>query len=126
MTAIQDIETFWMVVGKFAAVIALLAGLVQGISYLHQKLPSGKLEKRVDKIEELQKRDFEHFKKIDSRLDNLEKDSRNTQEQLKQVNDGIRRLGKSQIALLRHNIDGNGIDKMREEADDLTEFFVDR
>lgn len=126
MTAIQDIETFWMVVGKFAAVIALLVGLVQGISYLHTKLPSGKLEKRVDKIEELQKRDFEHFKKIDGRLDNLEKDSRNTQEQLKQVNDGIQRIGKSQIALLRHNIDGNGIDKMREEADDLTEFFIDR
>jgi len=126
MTAIQDIETFWMVVGKVAAVIALLVGLVQGISYLHTKLPSGKLEKRVDKIEELQKRDFEHFKKIDGRLDNLEKDSRNTQEQLKQVNDGIQRIGKSQIALLRHNIDGNGIDKMREEADDLTEFFIDR
>ena len=126
MTAIQDIETFWIVVGKFAAIIALLVGLVQGLSYLHTKLPSGKLEKRVDKIEELQKRDFEHFKKIDGRLDNLEKDSRNTQEQLKQVNDGIQRIGKSQIALLRHNIDGNGIDKMREEADDLTEFFIDR
>lgn len=121
-----ELETFWTVVGKGAAIIGVIVALVQGISYLYTKMPTGKLEKRVDKIEELQKRDYEHFNKIDERLDNLEQKSDSTQKQLEQVNEGIQRIGKSQIALLRHTIDGNGIDKMREEADDLTAFFIDR
>lgn len=122
----QEIETFWTVVGKGAAIIGIIVAIVQGVRYLYGILPSGKLEKRVDKIEELQKKDYEHFQKIDNRLDHLEQKTDNTQKQLEQVNEGILRIGKSQIALLRHTIDGNGIDKMREEADDLTEFFIER
>lgn len=122
----QEIETFWTVVGKGAAIIGIIVAIVQGVRYLYGILPSAKLEKRVDKIEELQKKDYEHFQKIDNRLDHLEQKTDNTQKQLEQVNEGILRIGKSQIALLRHTIDGNGIDKMREEADDLTEFFIER
>ena len=97
----QDIEIFWNVVGKGAAIIGVIVAITQGIRYLYSLMPSSKLEKRVGDIE-------------------------SHQEQLRQMNEGIHRIGKSQIALLHHTIDGNGVDKMREEVDDLTDFFIDR
>ena len=122
----QEFEGFWIIIGKAGAGIGLIVAIVQGVRYLYTLMPSSKLEKRIDKIEELQGKDFEHLKKIDSKIENLEMKTENTARKLEEVNEGIHRIGKSQIALLRHTIDGNGIDKMREEADDLTDFFIER
>jgi len=122
----SELEVFWSVVGKVAGGLALILALWQTIEALHKKSPSGKLETRVKEVEDNLKKDFEHFKKVDTRIDNLEHKTDDTQKQLQIVNEGIQRIGKSQIALLRHTIDGNGIDKLREEADDLTDFFIDR
>lgn len=122
----QDIEIFWNVVGKGAAIIGVIVAITQGIRYLYSLMPSSKLEKRVGDIESHQAKDFEHLKQHDSDIENLKAKTDRTEEQLKQMNEGIHRIGKSQIALLHHTIDGNGIDKMREEVDDLTDFFIDR
>ena len=122
----QDIEVFWNVVGKGAAIIGVIVAITQGIRYLYSLMPSSKLEKRVGDIEEHVQKDYEHLKKHDTDIDDLRKKTDRTQEQLKQVNEGIQRIGKSQIALLHHTIDGNGVDKMREEVDDLTDFFINR
>lgn len=122
----QDIEIFWNVVGKGAAIIGVIVAITQGIRYLYSLMPSSKLEKRVGDIEAHQAKDYEHLKKHDTDIEDLRKKTDQTQEQLKQVNEGIQRIGKSQIALLHHTIDGNGVDKMREEVDDLTDFFINR
>ena len=122
----QEFESFWVVIGKAGAGIGLIVAIVQGIRYLYTLMPSSKLEKRVDKIEELQVKDYEHLKKIDQKIENLEMKTENTQIKLNELSEGIQRIGKSQIALLRHTIDGNGIDKMREEVEDLTDYFIDR
>lgn len=121
-----DLGTFWGVVGKGAAVIGVLVAIIQGVRYLYSLMPSAKLEQRVDSIETKQQKDYEHLKNHDAEIDLLKKKTDKTEQQLHQVNEGIQRIGKSQIALLRHTIDGSGVDKMREEADDLTEFFIDR
>lgn len=122
----QEIETFWTVLGKGAAIIGVIVAIVQGVRYLYSMMPSAKLEKRVGQAEERLQKDYEHLKKHDTDIDDLRKKTDATEHKLDEVNEGIQRIGKSQIALLRHTIDGNGIDKMREEADDLTDFFIER
>lgn len=121
-----EYEAFWSVIGQIAATLALVVGIIEGVKKIHKVMPSAKLEERVGSLEEKSQKDYEHLKKHDTELQALREKTDTTNEQLRLVNDGIQRIGKSQIALLRHTIDGNGIDKMREEADDLTEFFIDR
>ena len=78
-------------------------------------------EKRIDGIEEKQKNDFEHLQRIDAKVEHLEIQVSDTQTQIQEVNEGVRRIGKSQISLLRHFVTGNGQKEMTDEADDLTE-----
>lgn len=120
-----EIEAFWSVVGKGAAIIGVIVAIVQGVSYLYTKTPGAKLEKRVGDMEGHLQKDYEHLKKHDEDIDALRLKTDRTEQQLEELNAGIHRIGKSQIALLRHNIDGNGVEKMREEADDLTQYFID-
>lgn len=121
-----DIETFWMVVGKGAAIIGVIVAILQGVRYIYSVMPSAKLEKRLDNAEEKLQKDYEHLQEHDREIKGLKEKTDNTEKKLEQVGEGIQRIGKSQIALLRHSIDGSGTDKLREEADDLTEFFIDR
>lgn len=71
-------------------------------------------------------KDFEHIKEIDRKIAHLEEKTDSTQKQIEEVNEGIKKIGRSQISLLRHMVDGNGVDKMRDEAEELTDFFIDR
>jgi len=123
---VGDVEIFWSVVGRGAAVIGVVVALVQGIRYLYQLMPSAKAQQRIDEMEKHLERDFEHLKKHDDEIAELNKKTDDTSKKIDEVNTGVQRLGKSQIALLRHSIDGNGIDGMRKEVDDLTDFFIDR
>ena len=47
-----------------------------------------------------------------------------TNMEIEHVNEGIQRIGISQISLLRHLVTGNGQKDLEKEADDLTEFFI--
>lgn len=122
----SEISIAWELVGKIAAVIGVIVAIVKGVEYLNSLMPTTKLEKRIDGIEEKQKKDFEHLKAIDAKIEHLELQVTDTQTQIQEVNEGIQRIGKSQISLLRHFVTGNGQKEMADEADDLTEWFIDR
>lgn len=122
----NEISIAWELVGKIAAVIGVIVAIVKGVEYLNSLMPTTKLEKRIDGIEEKQKKDFEHLKAIDAKIEHLELQVTDTQTQIQEVNEGIQRIGKSQISLLRHFVTGNGQKEMADEADDLTEWFIDR
>lgn len=121
-----DLEIAWSVVGKVGAVIAVIVAIVQGVRYLYAMAPSAKLEKRVDKVEEHLANDFEHLKEIDAKLERLSEKVQHTDDELKELSEGINRIGKSQISLLRHFVTGNGQQEMQKEANDLTDYFINR
>lgn len=122
----EEINVAWDLIGKIAAIIGVIVAIVKGVEYLNSLMPTTKLEKRIDGIEEKQKKDFEHLKAIDAKIEHLEIQVTDTQTQIQEVNEGIQRIGKSQISLLRHFVTGNGQKEMADEADDLTEWFIDR
>ena len=122
----EEINVAWDLIGKIAAIIGVIVAIVKGVEYLNSLTPTAKLEKRVDVIDEKQKKDFEHLQRIDAKIEHLEIQVTDTQTQIQEVNEGIRRIGKSQISLLRHFVTGNGQEEMIDEADDLTEWFIDR
>lgn len=126
MPTSTEISVTWDLIIKVGAVIGILVAIVQGTKYLASLTPTAKLTERVNGIEDNLKKDFEHIKEIDRKIEHLEEKTDNTQIQIKEVNDGIKMIGRSQISLLRHMVDGNGVDKMRDEAEELTDFFIDR
>lgn len=121
-----ELETVWSVVGKFGAMIAVIVALFKGLEYLNSKMPVTKLEQRVKTIEEHDKNDFEKLKNIENRLDSVESKLKESDDKIVRIDEGIQRLGKSQILLLRHFATGNGQQEMAEEADELTEYFIQR
>lgn len=121
-----EIEATWSLVGKIGAVLALIVAMIKGIQYLYSLSPSSKLEKRVDKVEEHLANDYEHLKDIDAKIERLTEKIERTDDELKLLNEGIQRIGKSQITLLRHFVSGNGQEEMKKEAEDLTDFFITR
>lgn len=116
----------WDFVIKVSGVIGIIVAIVKGVQYLYSLMPTAKLDERVTKIEAKQAKDFEHLREIDDRILKLEKMLDDSKKQISEANEGIQRIGKSLISLLNHNINGNGIDKMKEEVDDLIEFFINR
>lgn len=126
MPTSTEISVIGDLIIKIGAIIGILVAIIQGTKYLASLTPTAKLTERVNGIEDNLKKDFEHIKEIDRKIEHLEEKTDNTQKQIKEVNDGIKMIGRSQISLLRHMVDGNGVDKMRDEAEELTEFFIDR
>jgi len=121
-----EIEIVWSFLGKIAAILGVIVAAIKAIQYLNSLTPAAKLELRVAENERKLNNDFEHLKAIDEKIAHLEKKTDDTQLQIKEVNEGIQRIGKSQISLLRHFVTGNGQKEMSEEADDLTAWFIDR
>ena len=123
---LTDIQAVWAFVGHIAAILAVIVALLKGYEYLRSWTPVAKLEARVEKLETKQRSGFDRLDNIDSKIEHLEKKTDDTQKQIKEVNEGIQRIGKSQISLLRHFVTGNGQREMADEADDLTKWFIDR
>ena len=126
MPTANEIDVTWDLILKIGAIIAVLVAIIQGAKYLSSITPTAKLANKVKEIEDFQKKDFEHLKEIDRKIENLEQKTNDTQRQIHEVNDGVKMLGRSQISLLRHLIDGNGADKMAQEVEELTDFFIKR
>lgn len=124
MITTSEIDAVWSVVGKVSIFIATLVALVQGFKYLVSLMPTSKLEQRIASCEEHNKNDFEHLKDIDVRVGALERRLTETNKEIEYISESIKRIGLSQISLLRHFVNGNGQKEMESEADDLTEFFV--
>ena len=122
----QELETFWTVVGKGAAILGVIVAIIQGIKYLYKETPTAKLEARIVELEDKKEKDYQHLKKHDEQIEEIKEKIDDTDRKIEKVNEGVKKIGKSQIVLLRHMIDGNGVDKMAEEAQDLTDFFIER
>ena len=122
----DEINAAWSLIGKIGVALAVIVGVVTSVKYLYGLLPTAKLETRVDDMETKQKEGFDRLAKLDSEIAEIKKRFEFTEKQLMQMNEGINRIGKSQISLLHHFATGNGQKEMMKEADDLTEFFVDR
>ena len=121
-----DIATVWMLFVSIAGGVGVIVAFVKAVEYLFAMTPVSKLEKRVSKVEEHDANDLAKFREIDQRLSNLEHNMNESNSKISRIDEGIQRLGKSQILLLRHFATGNGQKEMAEEADDLTEYFIDR
>ena len=126
MVTASEIEAVWSVIGKIGVVVGGLVALIKGFQYLMSLTPTSKLERRVLEIEEHDKNDFEKFKNIELRLDALESKITESDDKMKRIDEGIQRIGKSQILLLKHFVTGNGQQEMSKEADELTAYFIDR
>lgn len=122
----SEIEALWSLTGKVGAVLAAIVALIKAYQFLVQLTPVAKLEKRVTACEKHDETDFNRINGLEKRVIELEKKTDEVAAKIDRVDEGIQRLGKSQISLFRHMIDGNGVDKMREEEEDLTEFFIKR
>lgn len=122
----DEINAAWSLIGKIGVALAVIVGVITSVKYLYGLLPTAKLETRVNDMEAKQKDGFERLAKLDSEIAEIKKRFEFTEKQLMQMNEGINRIGKSQISLLHHFATGNGQKEMMKEADDLTEFFVDR
>lgn len=122
----QDIATVWSVFSIVGGALVLIVSVIKGVEYLFKLMPVSKLEERVKSIEEHDKNDFEHFKEIERRIDHIEQKLSDSDDKMTRIEEGVQRIGKSQILLLRHFTTGNGQKEMEKEANDLTEFFIDR
>lgn len=126
MVTASEIEAVWSVIGKIGVVVGVLVALIKGFQYLMSLTPTSKLEQRVLEIEKHDKNDLEKFKSIEVRLDALESKITESDDKMKRIDEGIQRIGKSQILLLKHFVTGNGQQEMSKEADELTAYFIDR
>lgn len=120
-----EIDALWSVVGKTGACLAAIVALIKAVRYLFSLSPTSRLEIRVKRCEENLQKDFNHLERIDNEIVEIKKSQQKYGDELHKAVKGINKIGTSQISLLRHMIDGNGVDEMRAEADDLTKFFIE-
>lgn len=121
-----EIEALWGLIGKLGTGIAAFVALVKGGQFLFSLTPTSRLEIRVKKVEQNLEKDYKHLECHDKEIEALKKGQESYREELHRAVSGINKIGTSQISLLRHMIDGNGIEEMKAEAEDLTRFFIEK
>lgn len=125
MITTEEVMLLWSFIGKAGVAIGVIVGIVKGFEYLYKKMPVSKLEERIKDCEQHNQNDYKRLSDIEFRVGALENKLEETNTEIEHVNEGIRRIGISQISLLRHLVTGNGQKDLEKEADDLTEFFID-
>ena len=95
MPTANEISVTWDLIIKIGAIIGILVAIIQGTKYLASLTPTAKLTERVNGIEQNLNKDFEHIKELDRKIEHLEEKTDNTQKQIKEVNDGIKMIGRS-------------------------------
>ena len=96
------------------------------MKYLFELTPTADLKKRVSRIEEHDQKDLERFSSIEKRIEDMERKLGDTDRNIAHIDDGIQRLVQSQISLLHHLATGNGQKELLEEAEKLSEYFINR
>lgn len=120
----SEIEALWSLVGKAGTFIAAIVALIKGYQFLRSLSPAAKVEKRMDAAEAKLQKDYEHLDRLDKEVAEIKKSQQKYGDELQKAVNGINKIGTSQISLLRHMADGNGVDELRAEAEDLTKFFI--
>ena len=124
MITAEEITILWSIIGKAGVAMGAIVGIIKGFDYLYKKMPVSKLEERVKDCELHDQKDNKRLIDIETRVGVLESKLGDTNMEIEHVNEGIQRIGISQISLLRHLVTGNGQKDLEKEADDLTEFFI--
>lgn len=121
-----EIDATWVLIGKALAVLTVIVGLFKAVEYLWAKTPTAKIESRLETAEKRLEDGDKHFDELDRRIQSIEEQVGETQKQINEVNEGVKMLGKAEVSLFRHFIDGNGVDQMKKELKDLTDYFIER
>lgn len=121
-----EIDATWVLIGKALAVLTVIVGLFKAVEYLWSKTPTAKIETRLDTAEKRLEKGDKRFDELDRRIQSIETQVSETQKQINEVNEGIKMLGKAEVSLFNHFINGNGVDQMKQEVKDLTDYFIER
>ena len=121
-----ELETVWAVIGKIGVAVASIVALIKGVQFLFSLSPTSRLEVRVARCEANLEKDFKRLERHDDEISELKKTQQNYHDEMHRAVKGIGKIGTAQISLLRHMIDGNGVEEMKIEADDLTKFFIEQ
>ena len=121
-----EIDATWVLIGKALAVLTVIVGLFKAVEYLWSKTPTAKIESRLETAEKRLEDGDKHFDELDTRIRKIEEQVSATQKQINEVNEGIKMLGKAEVSLFNHFINGNGVDEMKREVKDLTDYFIER
>lgn len=122
----SQIDATWVLIGKALAVLTVIVGLYKAVEYLWSKSPSYKLGTRLETAEKRLEAGDKRFDELDRRIKSIEAQVSETQKQIGEVNEGIKMLGKAEVSLFNHLISGNGVDSMKQEVKDLTDYFIER
>lgn len=123
---ISQIDATWVLVGKVLAVLTVIVGLWKAAEYLWSKTPTAKIEVRLETAEKRLEAGDKRFDELDKRIQNIEEQVNQTQKQIVEVNEGVKMLGKAEVSLFNHLINGNGVEAMKKEVKDLTDYFIER
>ena len=122
----SDMTAFWTVIVNLGVAVGVIVALIKGVQYLFELTPTADLKKRVSRIEEHDQKDLERFSSIEKRIEDMERKLGDTDRNIAHIDDGIQRLVQSQISLLHHLATGNGQKELLEEAEKLSEYFINR
>lgn len=122
----NDMTAFWSVIVNLGVAVGVIVALIKGVQYLFELTPTADLKKRVSRIEEHDQKDLERFSSIEKRIEDMERKLGDTDRNIAHIDDGIQRLVQSQISLLHHLATGNGQKELLEEAEKLSEYFINR
>lgn len=122
----SEMTAFWSVIVNLGVAVGVIVALVKGVQYLFELTPTADLKKRVSKIEEHDAKDLERFTSIERRIEDMERKLGDTDRNISHIDEGIQRLVQSQISLLHHLATGNGQKELLEEAENLSEYFINR
>lgn len=122
----SDMTAFWSVIVNLGVAVGVIVALIKGVQYLFELTPTADLKKRVSRIEEHDQKDLERFSSIEKRIEDMERKLGDTDRNIAHIDDGIQRLVQSQISLLHHLATGNGQKELLEEAEKLSEYFINR
>lgn len=123
---VLEINATWALIGKTLAVLTVIVGLVKAVEYLWAKTPTAKIEARMNTAEKRLEAGDKHFEELDKKIQSIEERVSDTQKQINEVNEGIKMLGKAEVSLFNHFINGNGVEQMKKEVKDLTDYFIER
>lgn len=130
MPTLGEFDAFWSFIGKVGAILLLVVGIIEAYKKLRSQTPVAKLEDRMNKHDTYLDNDKRHLEELDRHIVQLDKKisdvNQNQAKESSRINASLNMLGTSMSALINHMIDGNGIDKMKEERDALNNFFYNR
>ena len=106
----EEIKTFIQIALSIFGGVSVIAGGISSIIKLFS--PIRKLKERVDKNEEFLERDWNRFKEVERQ--NQQNECANKE------------ICKALLVLLNHEITGNGIEKLKEQRDELEKFLIEK